>query len=143
MNRYGNEVGCHTPALSIKLYRRIESGTEFEWAKWEDSSWHNDQCDSMHCYLQEGEGERFLHIFLPNSVVHDPDNEEWNCFTVFDEHQNVLLESTDIEEVIKFVNQKFKNEEEFRECQKRKSYRQELINLSRARWDAWSECYSV
>lgn len=106
MNRYGNKVGCHTPNMSSKIYNRINQATSVDWI---DNSWHNDACDSMEHHIVEG--EKWIKVMLPNSVVFDESQEEWNTFSVTDENQEELLDTTDIYEVIDFINEMFPHED--------------------------------
>ena len=123
MNRYGNEYGYHNPILTELLFTRIAREVDVEWV---DSSWHNDQVDSMEYHPSEG-GKKYVQVFLPNSVVDDQDNEEFNTFTVvwvgirvnkeewewgdvwandtyIKNTQEILLQTTDINELVKFLN---------------------------------------
>lgn len=102
MNRYGNKYGYHNPILTELLFSRIEKEVE---ANWEDSSWHNDTVDSMHYTTWcDGDVHEFIEVYLPNSVVEDWDNEEYNAFTVTNENRDVLLTTTDIKELTEFLN---------------------------------------
>ena len=102
MNRYKNKIGCHTPKTSEKIFNRIVSCTEVDWV---DSSWHNDTCDSMEwTIVDDGKQHKFIQVFFPNSFVDDPQNEDYNSFSVLNEEQDMVLSTTDIEEVITFIN---------------------------------------
>jgi len=117
MNRYGNEYGYHNPILTELLFRRIAKEVDVEWI---DTSWHNDQVDSMEYHPLEGV-DKYIQVYLPNSVVNDQDTEEFNDFTVLftgvkkdrrwgDEsevklsRQEILLVTTDINELVEFLN---------------------------------------
>jgi hypothetical protein len=67
LNKYNNEVGVHTPKLSLEILNRLkdETGLEFD-----DTSWHNDAADSLHVVGKN------LQIFLPNTSETEADNFE-------------------------------------------------------------------
>lgn len=105
MNKYGNKYGYQSPNLTELLFNRIQIGSEEFNIEWQDNSWHNDLCDSMHFTITEEVGvHEYVEIFLPNSVVDDEDKEEFNTFFVTNEQQDSLLTTTDVDEVIAFVN---------------------------------------
>jgi hypothetical protein len=73
MNRYGNEIGVHTPE------RTWVNATDLKEAlgiKLECSSWHNDLVDSV------ANDELNIQIFLPNSPIMDENNELFNMYSV-------------------------------------------------------------
>jgi hypothetical protein len=107
MNRYKNTFGYHTPNFSEKLFNRINKDTSVEW---EDSSWHNDIVDSMSfSKLESGNDE--IRIMLPNSIMWEPNDEEFNRFMIVDHMCNTLIDTEDIYEVIDFVNAMFPHED--------------------------------
>lgn len=106
MNKYGNKYGYQSPNLTELLFNRIQRGSEEFNIEWQDNSWHNDLCDSMHFTIKEEVGvHEYVEIFLPNSVVDDEDKEEFNTFFVTNDEQESLLTTTDVDEVIAFVNE--------------------------------------
>ncbi len=106
MNQYHNIIGYHTPIESERHFNTITEATKIEYL---DSSWHNDLCDSMLFYLDESE-EKFIEIYLPNSIEDSQENEEFNTFQITDETREELFLTTDINEVIKFIkDNKYKN----------------------------------
>jgi hypothetical protein len=107
MNRYKNKFGYHTPKFSEKLYNRIAHATSVEWF---DSSWHNDTVDSM-CFSKLESGNDEIRIMLPNSIIWDADQEEYNRFMIVDCLSRPLLDTEDIYEAIDFVNAKFPHED--------------------------------
>lgn len=71
MNRYGNEVGYHSPELTKINKAAFESVMSLEF---NCCSWHNDTVDSI------SNDELNIQIFLPNSVQDDPDEELFNSY---------------------------------------------------------------
>lgn len=106
MNRYNNTFGYHTPKFSEKLFNIINTSTNVQW---EDTSWHNDTCDSIQYDILER--EKWISIMLPNSIVDDASKELVNYFYVTDENEDEILLTTDIYEVIDFVNAMLPNED--------------------------------
>ena len=102
MNHYNYVFGFHTPERSERLSNLIKEKTSI---KWEDSSWHNDMCDSMeHDIIKD---KNVIKLFIPNSDITDHENEKWSCFSLQDQEQVELLLTEDIEEVIKYINNNY------------------------------------
>ncbi len=97
MNRYGKKVGYHSPILTELVLEKInKESTRF----FEDSSWHNDNGDSLHCEL-ESEPHRYIEVYLPSKEEHE------GFFFVTNEDRDELLISENINEVIVFLNEEF------------------------------------
>ena len=96
MNRYG----YHTPQRTEENFLKITSKTVLEWT---DSSWKNDVCDSMHCYINEEE-DKYIEIYLPNADDEDGD-EGFNTFKVMDQNSTELLTTEDINKLITFLKE--------------------------------------
>ena len=73
MNRYGNKCGVHTPQMTESNKDKLESATRIQF---EDTSWHNDQCDSI------GNESLNIQIHLPNSEEENIDQEEYNTYCI-------------------------------------------------------------
>lgn len=99
MNNYGFEYGFHTPKSTKKYIETINDNCPL---KFEDTSWHNDLCDSCTYEIDYDKGE-FIQIMLPNSDRNIPQNEEFNTFCIMDGNQDNLLVTEDILEVIEFI----------------------------------------
>ena len=69
--------------------------------KWFNSSFHHDLCASI-CI--EYKKEQWLYVFMPNGIIDDFDNEDFNKFAVSHE-DDIIKECKTIEEVITYVNQ--------------------------------------
>lgn len=98
VNVYGNEVGVHTPTLSKENKQKIEQATNL---KFEDSSWHNDACDSI------SNDDLKLGVFLPNSDKDDPNECLWDKFSIFwldGEETPDCFKTFTFDEVVTFIN---------------------------------------
>lgn len=73
MNRYGNKCGVCTPQMTELNKYKLESATGIQF---EDTSWHNDQCDSI------GNESLNIQIHLPNSEDENIDQEEYNTYCI-------------------------------------------------------------
>ena len=67
--------------------------------KWFNSSFHHDLCASI-CI--EYKKEKWLYVFMPNGLIDNFNNEEFNKFAVSHE-DDIIKECETIEEVIKFT----------------------------------------
>lgn len=74
MNQYGKKFGYYTPKKTEKTFNILNE--IFPNLNWEDSSWHNDACDSL--YLEE----RRITVYIPNSDKTDLGNEEFNTWAI-------------------------------------------------------------
>lgn len=106
MNRYNNKLGYHTPKMSEDNLNKIKKGCPN--IEFEDSSWHNDTCDSVLVWLDKSENDH-IQIMFPNAVIEDADKEEFNSFCI-NRHTDkngteYLHELVDIDEVIKIINE--------------------------------------
>ena len=68
---------------------------------WEDCSEPNDLCESIY------NKDKWLQIFLPNSVNQNEDNEEWNTYqlcSVKDWSEcDYILENTTLDKIIDYI----------------------------------------
>jgi hypothetical protein len=102
MNLYGNKFGYHTPRRTEKNFLVIKKETNLDWV---DNSWHNDLCDSMHITTLDVKGEhKYFEIYLPNADCDRMEDEMFNTFSVSNEDRHGLFVTSDINEVIKYIN---------------------------------------
>lgn len=101
------KIGYHNPSTTTKYFKVFNNKTVLNWI---DSSYKNDVCDSLHCdILLTDKEHKYINIFLPNSDKEDLNNEKFNSFLLSDEDQNILFETKDINEMIKYINDNYKN----------------------------------
>ncbi len=98
MNRYNNEYGFHTPQMTKQIIEYVNKETPILWY---DNSWHNDVVDSIEYEISK---DNMISIMLPNSFLFDIDQELFNTFTIIDLNQDVLFQSTDINEIVEYIN---------------------------------------
>tara|TARA_R110002020_G_scaffold455247_1_gene671304 strand:- start:1064 stop:1354 length:291 start_codon:yes stop_codon:yes gene_type:complete len=91
LNIYGNKFGFHNPKFAEKVYNILKKDINII-----DTSWHNDLADSFMVIDTE------INISIPNSKIHNPNEELFNSFYITT-HNNNLLETKSIEEVINYV----------------------------------------
>lgn len=89
-NSYGNKVGCHTPTKTHEMLRKFNR--DIKRARFSDGSWHNDLTDCVY------NNRRDIYIYLPNSENNNPENEEFNWFTIAFNHATLSYKSKDFKE---------------------------------------------
>tara|TARA_B100000900_G_scaffold414018_1_gene439460 strand:+ start:1241 stop:1549 length:309 start_codon:yes stop_codon:yes gene_type:complete len=73
MNTYRNKFGFHTPERSEENKNKLELATGL---KFEDSSWHNDTCDSL---INE---DIHIQVYLPNSDEQNIYQEQFKYYAI-------------------------------------------------------------
>ena len=91
-------MGFHTPKQTKQVLDRMNNSTEL---KWYDSSFYHDGTDSIETEISQ---DVFISIMIPNSFIQDLDEEWYNEFLILDADGNTLLSTTNIDEVIKYIN---------------------------------------
>ena len=74
----------------------------------DDISYGNDCCNSVAYQIND---KMYFQVFLPNSKLDNPSNENWNTFSIFINHEIEILENDDefynhfdnIEDVLGFI----------------------------------------
>lgn len=98
------KYGFHTRKQTTIYYNQIVPQLKY---KFEDSSWHNDICDSIIFSLNE-ELIHEIQVFFPNSKKDDVDNEYFNTFNVKLEIEkeitNTIFEVNEIDKLIIYIN---------------------------------------
>lgn len=77
MGRYGNQIGYHTVEITTACMKLLQDAG-FTVV---DTSWHNDVVDSLGVEI----GSKMWLVFIANSKHLDPNNDEWNIFTILDD----------------------------------------------------------
>jgi hypothetical protein len=90
-------MGFHTPKQTKQVLDRMNNATNL---KWYDSSYCNDGTDSIETEISF----HLISIMIPNSFIQDLEEELYNEFLIKDTDSNILLSTTDIDEVIKYIN---------------------------------------
>lgn len=91
----------HTPKLTKQVLDKMNSYTDL---KWYDSSYINDECDSIEHEISE---DKLITIMLPNSFIDDVDKGCFATFIIIEDDlksQNILFESRDLNEIINHIN---------------------------------------
>ena len=74
----------------------------------QDISYGNDTCNSVAYQIND---KMYFQVFLPNSKVDNPSNENWNTFSIYVNHEIEIMEDDDqfynyfdnIEDVLGFI----------------------------------------
>ena len=88
----------HTPNLTKQVLEKMNSYTDL---KWYNSSYINDECDSIEHEISE---DNFISIMLPNSFIDDADKGYFVDFLIRDTNQDILFVSRDLNEIINYIN---------------------------------------
>jgi hypothetical protein len=90
MNRYNNVVGYYNPKETERVQKKVNSECVLQF---DDTSWHNDEVDSLHCEL---ENHTYFALYLPH--------EEFKEYFLTNEVNDELLLTESLEEVINYLN---------------------------------------
>lgn len=113
MGRYGNQIGYHTVEMTTSCMKLLQDAGFIV----KDTSWHNDAVDSLGVEI----GDKLWLVFIANSKNLNPNNDEWNIFTILDDENygtgEGYIEKGTMVEVIAHLNE-LKRELEQKESEK-------------------------
>ena len=101
MNKYKNKIGYHNPISSEILFNQITKKTNILWI---DTSYHNDNCDSMEYNDPIYPNNPYFSVYLPNSIVEDEDNEKFTTFCLMNTEREVLYFGYSIDDLCHMIN---------------------------------------